>query len=506
MSTENTETVESVKVDNYSYKVGLICLGGGGMRVMRQLTKQIGATEYKDFYFYGLDTDGKMVTTYPIDEEKGWTAPGRTSTKVIGLKITKGHGAGGDPNKGAQALKNSKDYKELLAFIDSMDEIIIVSTVGGGTGTGAIQVVAQACVNKGASALAIVMFPDPEDGLDDIALPALKEIEKLVPTIVVENAYIDEFLKEMEGKIEGVFHQGRMWDVINDPTARFVMALREIIQEPGDEENLDIADYRTVKGMGSRVVFGHCDLTPEKSAKASKFDQSDFEKIAEQVKTELLKLRFQNESLVKSTKGATFWYHGPWDIRLKKKLEKKVVEHLKNLGGKNLKIKIHRGSLVQTKDNKLWVAMMLATDPASVGTTPTGRESRSLPKSARRGVASAIKGEFELDLDKAMDPTGFSSTPSTQTVPHNGTTHSGRTAEFAYLKDGVERRVMLPFKLTGSFPQMMQLVNEERDVLCEEIGTVMGEVPHPKDLVGWVGPKPLRKRIFGFFGARKGQR
>ncbi|MDD5704096.1 MAG: cell division protein FtsZ [Dehalococcoidales bacterium] len=157
----------------------------------------------------------------------------------LGEKLTKGLGAGGDPNIGARAAEENRD--ELYQLVNGADMVFVTAGMGGGTGTGSISVVAEIAKKSGALTIAIVTKPfafegrhrmrNAEEGIARLA-------SKCDTLIIIPN---DRLLAlcDRQTSVEGAF---RMAD---ECLRHGVQAISEVITVPG-MINLDFADVRAI--------------------------------------------------------------------------------------------------------------------------------------------------------------------------------------------------------------------------------------------------------------------
>ena len=215
--------------------------GGGGNAVISMLESKIVGAE-----FIVANTDSQALAE----------ASKKGATMIqIGSDITKGLGAGADPEKGRQAALEAKE--ELSAAISGADMLFIAAGMGGGTGTGAAPVIAQLARDAGILTVAVVSKPYEFEGVRrtkhaEEGIAALSEwVDSL---IVIPN----EKLAEVYGNDDSIFDA---FDNANDVLRGAVKGIAEIITIRG-HINVDFADVKTVMSgrgkamMGSAVASG----------------------------------------------------------------------------------------------------------------------------------------------------------------------------------------------------------------------------------------------------------
>lgn len=112
-------------------KIKVIGMGGGGSNAITRMVRD----EIRGVEFIAMNTDAQALA---ITE-----APVRFQ---LGERLTKGLGAGGDPNMGMKAAEESRD--ELSQLVSGADMVFVTAGMGGGTGTGSIPVVAEIAKKK----------------------------------------------------------------------------------------------------------------------------------------------------------------------------------------------------------------------------------------------------------------------------------------------------------------------------------------------------------------------
>ena len=167
---------------------------------------------------------------------------------LIGKDLTKGLGAGADPNVGMEAARESReDLKEALS---NADMVFITCGLGGGTGTGAAPVVADVAKKLGALTVAVVTLPFSMEGKQrmDNARRGLEELEKAADTlIVIPNDKLLEIVPDVS--IITAFK------VADEILVNAVKGTTELVTKPG-LVNLDFADIKAVMGSGGLAMIG----------------------------------------------------------------------------------------------------------------------------------------------------------------------------------------------------------------------------------------------------------
>ncbi len=213
--------------------------GGGGNAVEHMVRERIEGVE-----FFAVNTDAQALRK---------TAVGQTIQ--IGSGITKGLGAGANPEVGRNAA--DEDREALRAALDGADMVFIAAGMGGGTGTGAAPVVAEVAKDLGILTVAVVTKPFNFEGKKRMAFAeqGITELSKHVDSLItIPN---DKLLKVLGRGISLLDAFGAANDVLKGA----VQGIAELITRPG-LMNGDFADVRTVMSemgyamMGSGVASG----------------------------------------------------------------------------------------------------------------------------------------------------------------------------------------------------------------------------------------------------------
>ena len=213
--------------------------GGGGNAVEHMVRERIEGVE-----FFAVNTDAQALRK---------TAVGQTIQ--IGGGITKGLGAGANPEVGRNAAE--EDREALRAALDGADMVFIAAGMGGGTGTGAAPVVAEVAKDLGILTVAVVTKPFNFEGKKRMAFAeqGITELSKHVDSLItIPN---DKLLKVLGRGISLLDAFGAANDVLKGA----VQGIAGLITRPG-LMNVDFADVRTVMSemgyamMGSGVAKG----------------------------------------------------------------------------------------------------------------------------------------------------------------------------------------------------------------------------------------------------------
>ncbi len=166
---------------------------------------------------------------------------------LIGKDLTRGLGAGGNPEVGRAAAEESRE--ELTKVLRESDLIFITCGEGGGTGTGSAPIVAEIAKLEGAIVVGVVTLPfETEIGRIDKAKKGLDQLKRYVDTlIVIDNNQLLEIAPDLP-IIEA-------FSVADEVLASMVKGITETISIPS-LINLDFADVRTILSTGGVAIIG----------------------------------------------------------------------------------------------------------------------------------------------------------------------------------------------------------------------------------------------------------
>src|SRR5438067_8605139 len=213
--------------------IKVIGVGGGGSNAVNRMVQ--AGFEGVEFIVANTDVQALGTNVAPVKIQ-------------IGGKLTKGLGAGADPNVGRQAAL--EDTEKIIQALDGADMVFVTTGLGGGTGTGAAPVIASLASELGALTIAVVTKPfrfegkkrqaQAERGLEElrdcvdtvITIPN----ERLLATIVRTTSLTDAFVSA------------------DDVLRQAIQGISDLILVPG-LINLDFADVKTIMaGMGIAIM------------------------------------------------------------------------------------------------------------------------------------------------------------------------------------------------------------------------------------------------------------
>jgi cell division protein FtsZ len=214
-------------------RIKVIGVGGGGGNAVNRMAR------------VGLDGVQFIVANTDVQALKNNAAHAKLQ---IGAKLTKGLGAGADPNIGRSAAL--EDTEKILQALDGADMIFVTTGLGGGTGTGAAPVIASLASELGALTVAVVTKPFKFEGRKrqvqaERGLEALREAVDTIITIPNER---------LLGIIDRSTPLTDAFATADDVLRQAIQGISDLILVPG-LINLDFADVRTIMaGMGLAMM------------------------------------------------------------------------------------------------------------------------------------------------------------------------------------------------------------------------------------------------------------
>ena len=207
--------------------------GGGGNAVSHMVNAGIEGVD-----FVCANTDAQALNTARV----------KTALQ-IGCNITKGLGAGADPDIGRQAAMEDRD--RIVEVIEGADMLFITAGMGGGTGTGAAPVVAQVAKELGILTVAVVTRPFEMEGTKrmSVADNGIAELGKYVDSLIT---IPNEKLLAVLGSDTTLINA---FESANEVLQGAVQGIAELITTPGTM-NVDFADVRTVMSEMGMAMMG----------------------------------------------------------------------------------------------------------------------------------------------------------------------------------------------------------------------------------------------------------
>ncbi len=223
---------QAQSVENFA-QIKVIGVGGGGSNAVNRMIDE-GLTGVE---FVAVNTDAQALLLS--------NAPVRVR---VGDKLTRGLGAGGDPEIGRKASEESSD--ELYQVLEGADMVFITAGLGGGTGTGGAPVIAKIAKEVGSLTIGVVTRPFSFEGAHraQTARIGIENLKEQVDTlIVIPN---DRLLQIVDKKA----NLQQAFSVADDVLRQGIQGISELITVPG-LINLDFADVRTIMSEGGAALM-----------------------------------------------------------------------------------------------------------------------------------------------------------------------------------------------------------------------------------------------------------
>lgn len=229
--------------------IKVIGVGGGGNNAVEHML----ASGIDGVQFINANTDAQVLTK------------SKAHTKIqLGANLTKGLGAGANPEVGKKAAIEDRDV--ICEALKDTDMVFITAGMGGGTGTGAAPIIAEIAREMGILTVAVVTKPFPFEG---------KKRAMLAEQGIVElSQYVDSLITIPNAKILTVLgKQAKMPEAFakaNDVLYNAVQGISELITQPGFI-NVDFADVKTVMSEMGVAMMGSAAATgPDRATEATR--------------------------------------------------------------------------------------------------------------------------------------------------------------------------------------------------------------------------------------------
>ena len=228
-------------------RIKVIGVGGGGCNAVNRMIDE----GLQGIEFIAVNTDGQALLQ------------SKATTRVrIGDKVTRGLGAGGNPEVGRKSAEESAE--ELYEVLKGSDMVFVTSGMGGGTGTGAAPIVAQIAKEVGALTIGVVTRPFTFEGSRRAtsAETGISKLKEHADTLIV---IPNDRLLQMVDKRASLQDAFRLAD---DVLRQGIQGISELITVPG-LINLDFADVRAIMSEGGAALMAVGHATGEERARAA---------------------------------------------------------------------------------------------------------------------------------------------------------------------------------------------------------------------------------------------
>ncbi|MDH5719964.1 MAG: cell division protein FtsZ [Spirochaetia bacterium] len=214
--------------------IKVVGVGGAGMNAVERM--------------FNLNLSGVEIIAMNTDEQVLKKKPAHKKVH-LGTKMTRGMGAGGRPEVGAQAALEDRD--KIVNVLKGADMVFITAGMGGGTGTGASPIVAEVAKEMKALTVGVVSMPFKSEGRQksELAKKGQNNLREKVDTLItIPNDAIFKVI-DRNTPINLAFK------AIDDVLAKSVKGISDIINSTG-VVNVDFADVRTVMSQNGDAVIG----------------------------------------------------------------------------------------------------------------------------------------------------------------------------------------------------------------------------------------------------------
>lgn len=225
---------ERPKFGYHSAKIKVLGVGGAGSNMVNSMIN--GGLESIDFIVANTDAQALKLSTAPQKIQ-------------IGIKSSKGLGAGANPEIGKRAAE--EDIDKIIQSVADADILFLAAGLGGGTGSGALPVITKALKDKDILTIVITTKPFVFEGKRrmKIAEEALSLIKKDVDTIVIlPNQKLMDLAEEPVSLMQAL-------SMTNDVLFQFVKSISDIVDKPG-HINVDFADIKAIMKKRGLAVIG----------------------------------------------------------------------------------------------------------------------------------------------------------------------------------------------------------------------------------------------------------
>jgi len=225
---------EMEEMQNRTAKIKIVGVGGGGSNAVNSMI----ASSLQGVEFIAVNTDAQALESSLAHQRL-----------QIGNTLTKGLGAGANPEIGRQAALDDRDLIE--DALEGADMVFVTAGMGGGTGTGASAVVAETAKEQGILTAAVVtrpfMFEGNKRGRN--AEQGIKELKKHVDAIIIIH----------NNRLLDITEKDTPWlqalNLANDVLRQAVKGISDLILVPG-LINQDFADIKTILSDSGRALMG----------------------------------------------------------------------------------------------------------------------------------------------------------------------------------------------------------------------------------------------------------
>lgn len=221
-------------VPEHAATIKVLGIGGGGCNAINRMI-EAGLTGVE---FFAVNTDVQALRGAKTE-----------NTVQIGTNLTRGLGAGANPNIGREAAEESRE--DIALLLDGADLVFLTTGMGGGTGTGAAPIVAEIARESGALTIGVVTKPFGFEGRVRMqyAETGIKELESKVDTLItIPNERILQIIEKRTPLNEA-------FSYADDVLRQGIQGISDLITQPG-LINLDFADVKTIMTDAGSAMMG----------------------------------------------------------------------------------------------------------------------------------------------------------------------------------------------------------------------------------------------------------
>ena len=224
----------STEPQNYLAKIKVVGVGGGGVNAVNRMID----AGLKGVEFIAVNTDAQALLMSDADLKLD-----------IGRELTRGLGAGSDPEIGRQAAEDHRS--EIAASLEGSDMVFITAGKGGGTGTGAAPVIAEIARDVGALTIGVVTRPFGFEGRRR-AVQAEQGIQRLKENVDTQIVIPNDRLLSVSNEKTSVLNAFKMADEV---LLQGVQGITDLITTPG-LINTDFADVKMIMSDAGSALMG----------------------------------------------------------------------------------------------------------------------------------------------------------------------------------------------------------------------------------------------------------
>jgi len=228
----------------HSATIKVLGIGGGGCNAINRMIE----AGLENVEFFAINTDVQALRNCRTE-----------ATVQIGTGLTRGLGAGGNPDVGREAADESRE--DLAMVLDGSDLVFLTAGMGGGTGTGAAPIIAELARESGALTVAVVTKPFSFEGRKRMLLAerGIADLEAKVDTLItIPNERILQIIEKRTPLQEAFAYA-------DDILRQGIQGISDLITQPG-LINLDFADVKTIMTDAGSAMMGIGEGTGEHRA------------------------------------------------------------------------------------------------------------------------------------------------------------------------------------------------------------------------------------------------